>query len=139
VDLSFAGQMRFAGGALTQFFSSFQAVPHTEVDILGSAGRIHLDVPYLNKVGVSSHIRIWRTNANRTQSTFGDVASQFDEETLTYDNINGYQHEIDAMAACILDGAEPVVPLADSRGTVATLAALSKSAREGRPVRLESK
>jgi predicted dehydrogenase len=52
--------------------------------------------------------------------------------------VNAYQHEVDALAACILDGAEPVVPLADSRGNVAALEALSLSAREGRPVRLET-
>ena len=137
VDLSFSGQMRFAGGTLTQFFSSFEAVPQADVDLIGSAGRIHLDLPYLNKVGVSSHVRIERTGEHRARGTFSDGVSQFDEETIAYENVNGYQHEIDALVACILDGARPLVPLADSRGNVATLEALCMSAREGRAVRLE--
>src|SRR5262249_35121293 len=37
VDLSFAGHLRFPGGAVTQFFSSFQTAAHSGVDILGSA------------------------------------------------------------------------------------------------------
>jgi xylose dehydrogenase (NAD/NADP) len=136
VDLSFAGQMRFSSGALTQFFSSFQAAPQAEMEIIGSAGRIHLDLPYLNKVGVSSHVRIWRSGVSRAVGTFGDGVSHFDEEAITYENVQAYGDEIEAMAACVLDGADPVVPLAESRGNVAVLQALCTSAREGRPVRL---
>jgi predicted dehydrogenase len=68
--------------------------------------------------------------------TFGDVAERREVETLVFENVNGYQDEVDAMAASILDGAEPVIPLSDSRGNVATVAALYRSAREGRPVML---
>jgi len=136
VDLSFIGQMRFASGTLTQFFSSFQTVPQSNVDLIGSAGTIHLNLPYLNKAGVTSQVRICRAGVNRSLGTFGDTSSQFEEETLTYENVNGYQHEVEAVVACILDGAEPVVSLADSRGNVATLEALCASAREDRPVRL---
>jgi predicted dehydrogenase len=135
-DLSFSGQMRFACGALTQFFSSFQAVPQANVDLVGSNGSIHLDLPYVNKVGVTSRVRICRAGENRSVGTFGDASSELDEEILTYENVNGYQHEVEAMAACVLDGAEPVVSLADSRGNVATLEALCASARDGRPVRV---
>jgi predicted dehydrogenase len=136
VDLSFAGQMRFANGALTQFFSSFQTVPQAGVDLLGSAGTIQVDLPYLNKVGITSQVRIRRAGGSRSLGTFGDALPQFEEETLTYDNVNAYQHEVEAMAACVLDGAEPIVSLADSRGNVATLEALCTSARENRPVRV---
>src|SRR5262249_1892055 len=58
VDLSFIGQMRFASGAVGQFFSSFQAVPQADVDLIGSAGTVHLDLPYVNKVGVTSQVRV---------------------------------------------------------------------------------
>ena len=40
------------------------------------------------------------------------------------------------MAATVLDGAEPVVTLEDSRANVAAVTALYRSAREGRPVGL---
>lgn len=136
VDLSFAGQLRFASGALAQFFSSFQAVPQASAELIGSTGTIHLDLPYVNQVGVSSQVRICRLRPNRSSGTFGDASSQLEEETLTYEQVNGYQDEVEAMVACLLEGAEPVVSSADSRGNVATLEALCASARENRPVRL---
>jgi len=133
VDMSFAGQMRFASGALAQFITSFQSAPHSEVDILGSTGRIYVDLPFGNKVGIASHILIRRVGGAPAAGTFSDGASQIDEETLTFENIDAYRNEIDAMIACILDGTPPVVPLEDSRGTIAALNALCVSARESRP------
>jgi predicted dehydrogenase len=128
--------MRFSSGALTQFFCSFQAAPHAEMEIVGSAGRIHLDLPYANKVGISSHVRIWRTGVSRPSGTFGDAVSGSEEETITYDNVNAYLDEVEAMTACVLDGAEPIVPIRESRANVAALQALCTSARESRSVRL---
>jgi xylose dehydrogenase (NAD/NADP) len=133
-DLSFAGHLRFASGAVTQFFSSFQAAPFAHADLLGSAGRVELDLPYVNKVGVTSHLRIWRTGGSQAAGTFSDVPSIVDEEVITYDNVDAYQSEIEAMVASILDGASPVVPLADSRGNIAALEALCASARQGTSV-----
>jgi predicted dehydrogenase len=72
VDLSFTGQMRFANGVLTQFFSSFQAIPQADVELIGSAGKVQLDLPYVNKVGVTSHVRIGRVTGSRAVGTFGD-------------------------------------------------------------------
>ena len=128
-DLSFAGHLRFASGAWGQFFSSFQAAPFARVDILGSAGRIALDLPYLNKVGISSTVRILRNSGNRAAGTFSDSPA-FDEQIVTYESVNAYQNEVDAMVASILDGTPQVVALTDSRGNVATLEALCKSARQ---------
>jgi xylose dehydrogenase (NAD/NADP) len=136
-DLSFIGQMRFASGTLTQFFSSFQSVPQASADLLGSSGTIHLELPFVNKVGVTSRLRICRVGEQRSLGTFGDAAGQLDEEVVTYENVNGYLHEVQSMVGCILDGAQPVVSLSDSRGNVATLEALCVSARENRPVRPE--
>jgi predicted dehydrogenase len=136
VDLSFAGHMQFSSGAVTQFFSSFQTAAYSSVEIFGSAGRVSLELPYLNKVGVSSQVRIWRSGASRAAGTFSDSPAIVDEEVLTFDNINAYQNEVESMIASILDGAPPVVSLAESRGNVATLAALCESARNGTPIRI---
>jgi predicted dehydrogenase len=136
LDLSFAGHLRFASGTFAQFFSSFQAAPFAHVDLLGSAGRIELDLPYLNKVGISSHIRIWRTSGTRASGTFSDSPARVDEEVPTFDNVNAYEDEIASFVASILDGADPVVPLTDSRGNVAALEALCTSAAQGSPIRL---
>ena len=138
VDSSFAGNLRFKSGAFAQFFSSFAAAPFAHVDLLGSSGRIELDLPYLNKVGVTSRVRIVRNSGTRAAGTFSDSPASIDEEVLTFDNINAYQNEVAAFVASILDGAQPVVPLSDSRGNVAALEALCSSAGQGAPVRLET-
>lgn len=138
VDLSFTGQLRFSSGACGQFFCSFETAPCSHVEILGSAGRISLDVPYLNKVGVTSHVRILRNGSTRAAGTFSDSSAEAQEEIVTYENVNAYEEEVRAMAASILEGAPPVVPLTESRGNVAALVALCASARDGVPVRLTS-
>jgi predicted dehydrogenase len=135
-DLSFTGQMRFPSGAVGQFFSSFQATPETQADFLGSAGRIELDAPWANKLDVPAHVRVVRDGQGGQAGTFSDQPAGRTVETLTFENINAYQREVEALMACVLDGAEPVVPLADCRENVATIVALYESARAGRPVRL---
>lgn len=136
VDLTFAGQLRFASGAVGQLYCSFQALPHSEGDIVGSRGMVHLDLPWVNRMGVTANVSVVRTAGAQGDATFSDVAEGSEAETLVFENVNGYQDEVDAMEAGILDGAEPAVPLAHSRDTVATVVALHRSAREGRPVRL---
>lgn len=132
VDMTFTGQMRFAGGAVAQFMSSFQAVPRWQVEILGSNGRITLDQPYTNVVDEPGHVTVLR-GSSATHTTFGDSTAHLIHEELTLQG-NAYQYEIEAMAASILDGAPPTISLADSRNNVATLLALYQSARENRVV-----
>jgi predicted dehydrogenase len=107
-------------------------VPHADVDLIGSAGKMHLELPFLNKIGVTAHVHVTRAVGSQAQGTFSDSAA-VTNETLTYENVNAYRDEVAAMAACVLEGAAPVVPLAESRGNVAALEALSRSAREGGP------
>jgi predicted dehydrogenase len=114
VDMTFAGQMRFADGALAQFGCSFEAAYHCTAQILGRAGTIVLDSPWRLGGGHSPGIRLRR----------GDG-----EELLPVEGIDPYLCEVQAMEACVLDGAAPVVPLSDSRGNVATINALYESAR----------
>ena len=93
------------------------------------ASRNIIEVPVDAEVAFSFLIRYHRIKHGMTQS---QVARK-----MGFENVNGYQHEVEAVVACVLDGAEPVVSLADSRGNVATLEALCTSAREDRPVRLQ--
>ena len=126
VDLTFLGQMRFPSGTVGQFFSSFQAVLRTEAELIGSRGTIHLNEPWTNKIGVTATVTIDRKDGSRGR----------DGASVSYENVNSYRDEVDSMAATILDGADPVISLADSRDNVATIAGLYRSAREGRPVPL---
>jgi predicted dehydrogenase len=135
VDLSFAGRLRFASGAVGEFFSSFEAAPHSEADLLGSAGKMKVELPFVNKVGVAMTTTIFRRGAARAQGAFSDAAP-FTTETLTYENVNAYQNEVDSMVASILDGAPLVVTPEDSRDNVAALEALCRSAETGLAVRM---
>ena len=57
-----------------------------------------------------------------------------EKKTIVIPAANQYHMEVDALAACILDGAQPVVPLSDSREFLITNLALYGSAQRDRPV-----
>jgi predicted dehydrogenase len=137
IDLTFMGQMRFATGTLAQFSCSFQGAPQTDAELIGSRGLMQLDLPWVNRVGESAHMRLLHEGERRLEG-FGDSRSHFQDETITYENCNAYQCEVDAMAYSILNGADPLLPISDSRGNVATVAALYRSARENRPIQVKT-
>ena len=134
VDLTFAGHLRFAGGAVAQFLSSFAALPHFDADLLGSTGMIQLDMPWANNIGATANMRITKALPAQPNATFSDRLENIEQQTITHENIDSYQDQIDSVVAMILDGADPVVTVADSRGNAAAVAALCRSAREGKPV-----
>lgn len=136
VDLSFGGQMRFRDGAVAQFSCSFEALTNWGARLIGSQGLIELDLPFQNQVGTTARVRVVRGGATAT-ATFGDGTDHLQVETLTYEDCNAYQCQVEAMVSSILDGTEPMIGMADSRGNVATLVALLAAARENTVVQLE--
>jgi predicted dehydrogenase len=136
VDVNFSGQMRFSSGVLVHFFSSFDSFPHVEADLLGTEGRLYLDLPWVNQPGKTGRLRLTRLRSQGEKSTFGDGLQQETTDWKTYEDMNGYRDEVDSMAESVLKGAAPVVSLADSRNNVAAINALARSAQEGRPVML---
>lgn len=135
VDLSFSAQMQFPTGTLVHFFSSFQSFAHIEADFLGTEGRIFADIPWVNHIGASANVQITRSDNVEGTSTFSDSMEGHTTDTKTYENINAYQCEVDSMVESVLDGAEPVISLADSWKNIATIVALHESARTGKPIR----
>lgn len=127
-DTSFAGHLRFPGGVLGEFYSSFETSPHIEADLLGSAGRITLDIPWASRPDAISHIRVWRAGDSGPKGTFSDTSDNLRYEEFTFEKINAYVAQIASMTATLLDGAPPVISLDDSRANVATLEALARSA-----------
>lgn len=117
VDEVFAGQLRFAGNVYAQFDCGFRAPPRAHMEIVGSAGTI--DVPRPFKPGLNEQVRVTRGDAVQRIAIPGQEL---------------YLGEVEDMADAILLGKTPRVSLADSRGNVATIVALLRSAREGRPV-----
>ena len=136
VDRTFAGQMRFQSGAISQFYCSNESAPAWDAELIGSTGTMHLDLPYQNHPGLDGHVRIHRGSIAEDTVTFGDSTDQMVEETLVFRNNNAYQDEVDSMVGSVLDGVKPVLSLADSRANIVTIRALLQSAREGIPIRI---
>lgn len=119
VDMTFAGQMRFADGVLAQFDSSFQAAFRARAEVIGSEGTLIVDHPWKPGIDGPAGIRLRR----------GDG-----EEALDVEDVDPYLCEVQAMERCVLEGGDPILPLSHSRQIMATLTALYESARTGRPV-----
>ena len=136
IDLSFAGQMKFANGAHAQFFSSFESFAHVEGDLLGTEGRIQLDFPWVNQLDRDAHVRLFRHDGSPRKSPWDDGMLSQSVDTKTYEDVNAYQDQADWMVQSILDGTEPSIPLSDSRKNTVAVLALHESARERRAVRV---
>ena len=124
VDEAFTGHMRFAAGpgqpdVLAQFDCGFRMPYRTHVEAVGSEGVIAVARPY-------------RPLPRETVTvTRGDEVTAVDVE-----GPEPYRGEVEDMADAVLLGRAPRVSLGDSRGNVAALVALLRSAEEGRPVRV---
>jgi xylose dehydrogenase (NAD/NADP) len=119
VDMTFVGQLRFPGGVLAQFDCGFQTPGRAYMEVVGSEGSAYISSPF--KPGPDERIEVRR----------GDVMEQI--------RIKGkelYLGEVEDMADAVLDGKQPGVSAAQSRGNTATITALLESARTGKPVQL---
>lgn len=137
VDLSFAGQLRFSSGAHAQFFSSLDAFGHVEADLFGTEGRMQFTSPWVNQQDMDAHVHVIRHDGSPPRNDWDDGMLNQTVETKTYPQYNAYADEVRSMIACIVDGADPVIPLSDSRQNTAVLLALFESARDGKAVRLD--
>ena len=117
VDLAFTGVLEFGGDVRGSFDCGFNAHFRTEMEIVGTEGVLRLPRPF--KPGRVGQIVLTR----------GDEV-----DTIQVDGPELYVGEIDDLASAVLDRRSPVVTLDDSRGNIATLAALHESARIRRPV-----
>ena len=117
VDLAFSGMLRFGGGPVAQFDSGFEAPFRAEMEIIGSEATLRVERPF--KTMPESRLLLAR----------GDTTS-----TLPFRPDSAYVGEIDDMAAAVIDGAPPRIPLDESRRTARVLSALYQSARTGRGV-----
>ena len=119
IDVSFAGVLQFAGGLLASIDSSFVAPFHTQLEIVGAAGTIRVTRPF-------------KPTPRETVS----IVKADRVEEVTVEGRPLYVDQVEDFARAARGGEPPVVSLDDSRGNVATLAALLESASTGRSVRL---
>jgi predicted dehydrogenase len=126
VDVSLVGQLKFANGVIAQISSGFRSPFRQGAHLVGEKGIIQIYEP-------------WKPNASGNKVHF-DLYTGDDEpaETFVIDPAgnNPYLCEVQAMEACVLDGAEPVVPLSLSRDFLRSVLALYESAASGQPVTL---
>ena len=115
VDRTFIGQLHFPSGLLAEFDSGFAAADRERVEIVGSDGRLVLDAPFLPEPdGPPASLTLWRG----PEST-----------PIAVESVDQYGLEVDDLTAAILDGTPPRVPLSFTRGSIATLVELDRSAR----------
>lgn len=124
VDISMMAQLKFASGVEAQIASSFRSPFPEGAQISGSKGMIQLTEPWKPGLGgqKDTHFTVSRAGSS--------------PETIVIPAIDPYFCEIQAMEACLLDGADPILPLSLSREFLRSILALYESARSGQPVRL---
>jgi predicted dehydrogenase len=115
--------MHFANDVVAQISCGFRRPVEWGATLVGCERIAYLDEPW--KPGFESTV-----GSVRTSGLDGS------EETATFAEPDPYLCEIEAMEACILDGADPVVSLGLSRQILRTVLALYESAATGQPVTL---
>jgi D-xylose 1-dehydrogenase (NADP+, D-xylono-1,5-lactone-forming) len=119
VDRTFIGQLRFPNGLLAQFDCGFAAPDRERVEIVGSDATLVLDAPFLPEPdGPPPTVVRWRGR---------------DPSPVLVQSIDQYSAEVEDLMSVILDGSQPRLTLASSRGNVATLVALDRAARAAHP------
>ena len=121
VEVIFTGQMRFEEGAIAQIESAFRTPFRQGAQVVGEQAMVWIDEP-------------WKPGSEGDDSRIVVTRADESEETVVFPALSPYLCEVEAMEACVLDGAEPVVPLSLSREFLRTILALYESARSGQPV-----
>jgi len=119
IDLTFAGQMKFANDVLAQIDCSFDIPVYWGVEILGSEASLRIPSPFKPQVNE----KLYLTRDDKT-------------EEITVKGQELYIGEVEDMADAILDGKDSLISLDDSRANVAVITALLESAQTRKPVQL---
>jgi xylose dehydrogenase (NAD/NADP) len=123
VDVAIRAQLHFNNGVVAQISSGFRTPFREAAYIVGDEGMLYIPEPW--KPGL---------NGQDTRLIFTSRAGA--EETIVIPAIDPYLCEVQAMEACLLDGAEPVVPLSRSREFLKSVLAIYESARLGQVVKV---
>jgi predicted dehydrogenase len=121
VDMSFFGQLRFPGDVVAQVHSSFESPFRTEIEIIGSEGRLLVRHPF--KPEPVETIEVMKAHETYTVTVEGPLL---------------YQGEVDDVREAARSGRAPLVTLEDSLDNVDTLTALLEAARSGNTVALDA-
>lgn len=123
VDVAMRAQLHFANGLVAQISSGFRTPFREALHVVGDQGQLQVAEPW--KPGLQG---------NDSRMTFTSV--QGETETFVTPATDPYLCEVEAMEACLLDGAAPVISLAQSRNFLRSVLAIYESAGSGESVRL---
>jgi xylose dehydrogenase (NAD/NADP) len=123
VDITMRGQLRFSDGLAAQISSGFKTAFREGAHIVGSEGTLYIAEP-------------WKPGLFGKESVMTLTRLDRSVEEIVTPPIDPYLCEVQAMEACVLDGASPVVSLAQSRDFLRSVLALYESAKSGQVVAL---
>lgn len=123
VDELFCGQLHYRGGRVAQISSALRTPFFMAAEVIGTAGRLHMDRPFLPGVDGKPYCL-----------TF--FPAQGEPEPIPVDDAYLYNGEVEDMHDAILDGKPPYLTLAETRDHVRTILALYRSAAAGQVVTL---
>jgi predicted dehydrogenase len=115
-DRTCAGLLDFGGGRSSSFTCSTQLQPYQRVHVLGTEGRIELEIPF--NAPPDRACRIWHQRGERSDEISFPVCDQ-------------YTIEGDAFSQAILDDTPVPTPLDDAIGNMRVIDAVFASARTG--------
>jgi len=121
VDVAMQAQMRFANGITAQIACGFRAPFRIGAQLVGDKGYLTVSRPW--------------GHAGKSNEVFLHTGSD-DGEPIAMPTADPYLAEIEAMEACVLDGAVPLVPLSMSRDFLRTVLAIYQSAESGQVVKV---
>jgi len=119
-DTMASGVLHFAGGTAS-FTCSTQLVPYQRVNILGSTGRIEIEIPFNAPPDMDT--RIW-------------LHTKGGSETIVFEAVDQYTLQGDLFSKAILDDAAVPTGLTDALSNMRVIEALFKSGAEGKPIQL---
>ena len=118
-DESFFGQMRFKDEVHMQFDCGFRSPSRSFIEIVGTDAILNIPDPF--KPGRKNEIYLNHNNEMQTIKIKGDEL---------------YSGEVEDICDAILKNQPSLISSADSRGNIAVILALLKSAKSGKPVSL---
>jgi predicted dehydrogenase len=116
-----SGILTFINGTAT-FTCSTQLMPYQRVNILGTAGRIEIEIPF--NAPASTATRIW-------------VHTKNGSEEIIFDAVDQYTLQGDIFSKSILDNAAMPTSLQDAVNNMLVIEAVFKSSAEGRSIKCE--
>lgn len=122
-DIMTSGILDFGSGATSTFTCSTQLAPYQRVNILGTGGRIEIEIPF-------------NAPPNRGCRLLHEEETQTEARDITFETCDQYTIQADRFSQAIIDGTPQPTPLEDAVNNMRVIDAVVESAREGRWVEL---